>query len=277
MGKKVAVLLTCHNRIRKTVQCLEALYSCDVPDRITIKIILVDDGSTDGTGETVRELFPDIEVIEGNGDLYWNRGMHLAFSHAIGQGFDAYIWLNDDTVLHSSSIVNLCETANALQANYRNGVIVVGSAKSKETGKRTYGGIIRNDRLLQKSHLIEPGKEPLECNAMNGNIVYIPMDVVTKIGNLDASFRHAMGDIDYALRAVKAGVRIFVAPGYLGICEANSPKGTYFDKSLPRKQRWKKMLSPTGLPPRSWLIFTRRHYGIKWPLYFVWPYLKVWI
>lgn len=30
-----------------------------------------------------------------------------------------------------------------------------------------------------------------------------------------------------------------------------------------------------GLPWRSWLIFTRRHTGVMWPLYFAWPYAKL--
>ena len=51
--------------------------------------------------------------------------------------------------------------------------------------------------------------------------------------------------------------------------------GTFTDKSLPLKTRWKRMLDRKGLPWKSWLIFTRRHMGVMWPLYFAWPYAKL--
>jgi len=56
--KSLAVLLTCHNRKDKTVECLSSLYTCIVPQGYSFDVFLVDDGSTDGTNETISEQFP---------------------------------------------------------------------------------------------------------------------------------------------------------------------------------------------------------------------------
>lgn len=79
----IAVLITCYNRREKTVNCLNLLFKCGLPVGFALKVYLVDDGSTDGTGEEVRKLFPEIKVIVGSGELYWAGGMRLAWTEAI--------------------------------------------------------------------------------------------------------------------------------------------------------------------------------------------------
>jgi GT2 family glycosyltransferase len=84
-----------------------------------------------------------------------------------------------------------------------------------------------------------------------------------------------MGDTDYALRARKLGIDVWVAPGVYGSCGDNPDTGTYLDSQLPLPQRWKLIMSRKGLPWRSWLVLTSRHMGPLWPLYFCWPYIKL--
>ena len=94
---KISVLLTCHNRKEKTLICLRKLFEQDVRN-VEFDVFLVDDGCTDGTAEAVREEFPKIHIIQGDGSLFWNRGMCLAWEEARKNGaHDAVLWLNDDT------------------------------------------------------------------------------------------------------------------------------------------------------------------------------------
>ena len=97
---------------------------------------------------------------------------------------------------------------------------------------------------------------------MNGNIVLVPRDVAQVVGNLDPAFEHAMGDTDYALRARRLGIGVWVGPGVHGVCESNSSAGTFMDTSLSLRLRWKQMMSRKGLPWRSWMVLTRRHTGL---------------
>jgi hypothetical protein len=80
----------------------------------------------------------------------------------------------------------------------------------------------------------------------------------------------------YGLCAKQAGIKVLVVPGFVGVCDKNPVAGSFNDRSLSARERWKKMMQPKGLPPSSWMVFTRRHGGLLWPLYWVAPYLRVW-
>jgi GT2 family glycosyltransferase len=110
---------------------------------------------------------------------------------------------------------------------------------------------------------------------MNGNCVLVPHEIAQVVGNLEAGFAHAMGDTDYGLRTRKAGFKLWISSSFVGTCETNSAKGAFNDPALPLSLRWDRMMQPKGLPLASWWLFTSRHGGLLWPLYFVWPYLRV--
>ena len=274
--KCIAALLTCHNRREKTLGCLEALYANVLPEEVTLHVILVDDGSTDGTETAVRERFSDVYLIKGDGNLYWNGGMRLAFESAIHQGFDYYLWLNDDTVLYKNTLGTLLETAMTVMSQKERAAIIVGTTQAHQTGGATYGGLTRTSRWHPfKYHLVSVTNAPVPCDTMNGNCVLIPDEIVKKIGNLDAAFIHTIGDIDYGLRARKAGFRIFIMPGYAGQCDRDSIANSLADKNLNLRERYKKLLGKKGLPLKSWYVFTKRHAGIFWMVFWLWPSLKV--
>lgn len=273
---KLTGLMTSFNRVDATLACLENFAAATAKAGITAEVILVDDASTDDTVASVLGQHPWVTVLRGGGNLYWNRGMHQAQAHAMTHDCDYLLWLNDDTVLQPDAIGNLLATAHTLKEKLGHEPIVVGSTADRVTGLISYGGHIAPQRWRPFTYqrAWHP-TEPLECHAMNGNVVLIPNAIAHSVGNLDPVFEHAMGDTDYALRARSKGFQIFVAPGFVGHCSNNPATGTYRDVSQSFAVRWKQMMSRKGLPPRSWLHFTRRHGGLAWPVYFVWPYAKL--
>lgn len=275
-GASLAVVLSCFNRKQKTLDCLDALTANTGLENVRVSAVLVDDGSTDGTAEAVRASFPWVQVVVGDGNLFWCRGMHKAFEIALHDNYDYYLWLNDDTVLHPDAVSRLRECELALRKEHGKPVIVVGSTVDATTGAITYGGELRASSLRRTRFLrIVPSDVPQRCDSMTGNVVLIPREIAQVVGNLDPVFEHAMGDTDYALRARKLGFGVWVGPGVFGTCGHNPNTGTYRDAGLPLARRWKQMMSRKGLPWRSWLVFTRRHMGVLWPLYFVGPYVSL--
>lgn len=248
----LAVLLTCHNRREKTINCLRSLYECNLPKNNNLDVFLVDDGSTDDTAEAVKNGFPQVTIIPGTGNLFWNRGMHLAWETASKSNiYDSYIWLNDDVELFQNSIIELLAVSN------KNNSIVVGTMRSRKKNMGTYGG--RNI----KGNLIEPNGTLQICNAFNGNLVLIPDSVHRLIGNLDPIFPHTIGDYDYALRAKKKGIKSYVAPNYSGYCEENDSHPLWCLKNVPFNHRLKSLYSPLGNShPYYYFQFEKRHYGI---------------
>ena len=276
MNRSVCALLCSHNRKAQTLACLRALQASSGLDQVTLSAVLVDDGSSDGTADAVAREFPWVQVLHGDGTLYWCRAMHRAFTVALRDTHDHYLWLNDDTLLHADALVQLLACAAERAAVLRDPVIVVGSTVDQRSGKPSYGGRVGTSRW-RPTHwrLLTPSDVAQRVDTFDGNLVLVSDEAARRTGNLDESFEHAMGDTDYALRARRAGVALWLAPGVLASCAVNATAGGFGDSQLPLAQRWRAMMGRKGLPWRSWWRFTRRHGGVAWPLVFAWPYVRV--
>ena len=69
--KKIAILITVHNRKEKTLACLKNLYAQQLPNAVEIEVYLTDDSCTDGTVEAIRIHYPQTNIIKGDGNLFW--------------------------------------------------------------------------------------------------------------------------------------------------------------------------------------------------------------
>jgi GT2 family glycosyltransferase len=269
----VAVLMTCFNRRDKTIAALTALRQA-ATNAIKYKVFLVDDGSTDGTGNAVSKEFPEANIIKGNGNLYWNRGLRLAWCHGCKLNPTFYLWLNDDVVLREGSLAKLIEHYKQVYTEYGPRIIIVGRTISPSTGRTTYGGYVRASRLSRLSfrHLIEG--ETL-CETMNGNCVLIPAAAVHDVGLNCERYSHAFGDIDYGLRARRAG---YVIVQYSEPVASLEALHDIYSGSIGRMnfQNMRYVLThPKGVPIREWGHFCRVHGGILWPANFIWRYLRM--
>lgn len=266
---RVAALLTCHNRRDTTLRCLQSLFGQELPAGTTLKAFLVDDGSCDGTGSAVREGFPAVTVLVGEGNLYWGGGMRLAWGEAMKQDFDLYLWLNDDTLLLPDAVAALLASYLEVSALDRSCGIVVGSACDPATGAVTYGGF--GDAGGETRVLPSDREQP--CLTMNGNIVLVGKEVAAALGNLSDRYQHTHGDMDYGLRARQHGFSVWVAPGIHGHCPPNRCP-PWRDPQVPLPQRWRYLHSPKGLPPRETATYAKRHVA-WWPLVLVKLYARV--
>lgn len=261
---RLAVLLTTHERAATTLTCLEALMEQDVEAQIDVYV--ADAGSRDGTPEEIARRFPDVDVFDVGADVFWNRGMYRAWQRARAEGYDAYLWLNDDTILRPDALHTLLSS----WARVPDPAIVVGSTIDPATGELTYGGVHRPDRWRPLHYeRVPPADAPQQAETMNGNCVLVAESVVERIGLLDPSYVHGMGDFDYGHRAVAAGCGVWVATEVVGTCPRNAPA-----TAIGPRQRWQQLRRPTGLPPRDFARFARRWAGPLWPVYWLSPYLR---
>jgi GT2 family glycosyltransferase len=265
----LAVLVTAHNRVSLTLRALAGVEDQDVDAEVAVW--LVDDGSTDGTGDAVRQQHPHVHVIPGSGALYWVGGMALARQRARMASRPTHlVWLNDDVELDHHAFAELLATECQLVAAGRLESIVVGAVTDPVSGEATYGGLRRASRLRpMRFGRVPTTGVPEPCDTMNGNVVLVPTAVDDAVGAFDTGLVHAMADIDIGLTARAAGFEVWQAAEPVGTCAAGitSPAET-------SRARAQQMLAPKGLPPSAWWRLTRRHAGPLWPLWFVSPYLR---
>lgn len=270
---RIAAVMTCFNRRDKTLACLESLQRQHGHDAEIIPYV-VDDGSTDGTGEAVAREHPEAIVLSGDGSLFWGGGMRLALERAFADGgYDYYLWLNDDIDLDDDAVARLLAAARELEQRGQSSAVVVGSMRDPITGAVTYGGRHRPSRRRRSRYevLQPPTEEPAPSETMNGNLVLVPAAVAARVGNVDPSFRQQWGDQDYGLRTRAAGGSVWVAPGTFGACPRN-PEAVYGQRPLGAELR--SLTSVKQLPPRDWATFNRRWAGPLWPVYWASPYLR---
>ena len=251
--KTIAVLLTVFNRREKTLQCLERLYRQVPLEGYEVDVYLTDDGCTDGTPEAVATQYPEVRVIHGGGDLYWNRGMWTAWDTAARtRDYDYYLWLNDDTFVRDRMLRVLTEAATRTHDE----AIIVGATEDTAHQAITYGGRCKGNGIPR------PDGTLTEVDYFNGNIVLIPQSVYRVLGNLDHYFTHSKGDFDYGMRARKAGIRMFQAGEVLGECDEHPTLDKWCNPDVPLAQRLKMLYRPNGMPPLETFHLDRRHCGL---------------
>lgn len=225
----IAVLITCHNRVEGTTGCLKSLL-WQVHDGM--KVFLVDDGSSDGTANAIRTNFPAVVVVEGDGSLYWAKGMRRAWEAAIAdsQDWDGYLWLNDDTELRPDAFAKMMSANDGER-------IVVGELENSK-GEVVYG--IRRGGLF------------------TGNCVFVPRKVYERLGMICGDYSHAWADSDYAMRAKRAGIGV-VSAGVVGRTEGHSNRPRL--KGLSLKDRLKLLRQPKGWNLHDLWLYRRRNWG----------------
>ena len=264
-------MLTSHTRRDRTLACLRSFYSQSLPSSLALDAVLVDDGSTDGTGPEVDRAFPSTKVIRGSGELYWAGGMALAEQTALSADPDYLLWLNDDVTLDEDAIAKLLETE---RANRPGRCIVVGAVRDPSSGEVSYSGVQRRDFHPLRVDIVEPDSKPKTVQMFHGNVVLVSRAASRLVGPIDGRFSHAQADFDYGLRAGRVGVVSILAPGTVGTCTDDSLPAAWLDRSLPAKRRIDLLLGRKGLPPRSAARYLRRHGGPLWPVFWAAPYVR---
>lgn len=229
--KRIAVLLTCHNRCEKTKKCLMSLkdslaaYNGNTSNSITIEIFLTDDGCTDDTAESARIVFPEekvLHILKGDGSLYWAGGMRFCWREAMKRHdkWDYYLLLNDDAELKLTVFDELFNAEQYAIDNYGKAGIVSGITCSKSNENEiTYGGDIWINKFLATRKRLNISGTPQLCDMVNANILLIPRSIVEKVGIFYDKYQHGLADFDYSDMVRKAGYPVMLTANFCGYCE----------------------------------------------------------
>jgi len=201
------IVIPVHNRRAYTKECLESLRKQTVRD---FKVIVVDDGSTDGTSEMIRQEFPEVILLHGDGKLWWAGSTNLGVQYALQRNADYIVALNNDTVVADDFLESMLK-----RAKEKPRAIMGALAFDAETKAPVYGGEILNRCMIGSRWLLEELK-PEERKGLHRVSHYptrglwIPAEVFRKIGLFDARhFPMTSADYDFTLRAARAGYEIY--------------------------------------------------------------------
>lgn len=231
------VLIACHNRREQTIRSIRSLRNAALGCDVRLKFWIFDDGSTDGTTESIMESEPNADVLNGDGTMFWARSMACVEAEAL-RSLDSrstderhlsyLLWLNDDVLVYEEALAKLIEEARKMP-----GTVFVGAVQDPSTMAVTYGGYVKSG-----FHPMRFTRQPLsrcwqQIDTFNGNFVLIPCDVASLLGGIDGNYSHSLADFDYGIRLKNLGVPMLLAPFFVGTCQRNlEPKG------LSLMQKW---------------------------------------
>ncbi len=237
----VAVCVPVFNKIKLTLRFLESFASVKYTN---YRMIIIDDGSKDGTKEILADQHPDVVVLQGDGNLWWTGGTNKGVEYALENNFDYVLTINNDCRVDPDFLTYLVETAERTPKS------IVGNRLNilQDPSKVWALGGYMNWRRGKIFQLLEHNQEdadvckrhpaPLPVSILTGCGTLVPTKCFREIGLYDQRwFPQYHADSEIILRAKKKG--------YQAYCE-------------PRAVVWNDIQSTANITNRRDAIFSKR-------------------
>lgn len=198
------------NGLADTLACLESLRAQDYPNN---HVIVVDNGSTDGSADALRKQSDTLTLIETGSNLGFTGGNNAGIEYALTQDFDYIYLLNNDTIVEPNSLREMVRAAEA-QPEY--GILSPVMHYYDRRDEIWFGGAALNLRRGRADHDASrnPARTdpPYEVPWTTGCAMLVRTDLMRRLGGFDERFFLIWEDVDLSLRAVATGSKIGIVP-----------------------------------------------------------------
>jgi GT2 family glycosyltransferase len=208
-----AIVLSWNGR-EDTLRCLQSLANAEHRD---LRIVCVDNGSTDGSQRAVRERFPEVELIEAGANLGYSGGNNLGIRHALEHGARWVALVNNDATVAADFVAGFQAAA---RERPRAGILA-GKVFFADRPTTIWFAGQRVSELLgysgrPRGYRREDGPDyerVVSTDRAVGALMAISREAIDAAGLLADDLFAYVEDVDWALRVRDAGFEIAFAPG----------------------------------------------------------------
>lgn len=213
----LSIIIINYKTKKITADCLETIKKSQ--DNLKKEVIVVDNGSVDGSLEYLKAKFPKYQVLSSGGNLGFARGNNFGVDHATGE----YVWLlNSDTLIKSNTISTLMECVKSNDSQLASCQLLNPDGSIQPQGgylpdlwRLALWMLFIDDLPLIKS-LIKPYHQNIKSffetdqhpGWLAGTALLIKRDLYQKLNGLDNRIFMYGEDVDFCLRAKQEEVRI---------------------------------------------------------------------
>jgi len=207
MNQKISIIILNWNGYKDTAECLESLKKIKYSN---YNIIVVDNGSTDGSAEKIEQNHPDVKLIQNKENLGFSEGNNIGIREALSGGADYVLLLNNDTIVEPDFLDKLVEGAERhpgfsifgpkiLYYSNRKRIWFAGGMLSGRTGRPYMLGKDQKDG--------ENYSQIKEVDFITGCAMMVKRVVLENVGSLDPDYFADTEDVDLCVRASRKGYR----------------------------------------------------------------------
>lgn len=212
MPAKVAAIVLSYNGREVLLQALASLGAMTYP---AFNLVVVDNGSTDGSENAVRDAFPTVTVVRAEENLGPAGGLNLGIRWALERDYDYLLLLNNDIEVEPTMVGELVAAAER-----HPDAACIGPKIFYHGDRRriwSAGGVIRFKESVTRERgqgSIDHGQfeREQEVDYVNGCAMLIPRRAFALAGLWDPIYFLSVEDADWCTRAKKHGLHCYFAP-----------------------------------------------------------------
>ncbi len=203
---KVSILVVNYNQDLLLQKCLDSIQKQSYPN---IETIVLDNASTDTSVKTVKNNYPEVNLIESEKNLYFAEGNNLAYEKSKGE----FIFLlNNDAYIENDTVEKLVDY---LDKNEDVGIIQNKLVHAQNPKKVDSAGSMFSifGFLIHRSHNQESKDiEPTEIFSGKGASLFMRRELIEEIGLFDPDYKMYFEDTDLCWRTWLAGKKVVYFP-----------------------------------------------------------------
>lgn len=206
--KLVSIVIVTYNRREVISDCLASVLKMNYPN---FEVILVDNGSKDGTVEAIRERFPVVRVVASKINLGLNGGKNLGQNQARGE---YVLFLDSDTIVDENLLAELVRVA---ESDPRVGMVCPKMYYHEPKDVIWYAGSFVNLWTSQTKNIGANEEDQGQWDQVRETefapTAYLTKrEVVEKLKGHDEFLFMTYGDTDYGFRTREAGFKVMFCP-----------------------------------------------------------------